>query len=236
MLLSGTERAPALAITFPPPLGLQLSSSWSSTGLTLYTLPDVPLTSLTLTFTGNALGRMFVIECYPNSFAATFTPKTGLAPVQVNEPVTEAGCRPARHAKRGQGPPSASASLSGLASGAPRLSLRVAKGKRAPGIKSLALTLPTGLSFLTGALGSRHTLSLTGAKLASARIRHRALVITFKRSSARSSLSLGGALVVESTSLTHEVRAHHVHTGRITVRVTDGGGRRTTLRLPVRGT
>jgi hypothetical protein len=234
MFLSGTERAPALAIAFPPPLGLQLSSSWTSTGLTLYTLPDLPLTSLTLSFTGNSLGRMFVIQCYPNSFAATFTPKTGLAPVQVNEPLTEAGCRPAHHAKLEQGPPTASATLSGLASGAPRLSLKVAKGKRSPGIRSLTVTLPSGLSFVAGALGSSRALSLSGAKLASARIRQGALVVTFKRSSAKSSLSLGGALVVESSSLIHEVRSHHAHMGRMTVRVTDARGRHTRLKLAVK--
>ncbi len=238
MTLSGTVRAPALQIAFPPPLGLQLASSFSSTSISLAALPDIPMTEMKLTFTGNALGPMFVAQCYPNAFMATMLPWSGNASVQVTDPLVETGC-PASHPPKPRRP-TAQASLSGLASGAPRLLLRAVKGAHAPGIQSLSILPPAGLSFSAHAVARdrrifEQALALHGAQLASARVRGRALEVVFQQPAGHSSLSLRSPLLVRSAATPLDVGSTHMPTGHVTVVITDGGGLQTKLELPLGG-
>lgn len=232
MTLSGIERSPALSVSFPAPLSLQLSTSWSSNAVTIYTMPDLPLTSLTLSFTGNAMGRMFVVQCFANTFGAQFTPKSGAGLVRIDRPIVERGCGPRATAKRGR--PRASGRVRGLAGGTPRLSLEISQGRRAPAVRSVSIRLPRGLSFAAGVAAVRRYLSLSGARVASAGVRHGALVLRFRRPTAEASLAVAHPLVTESGALLHAVSARHFHSGRVTVKVTDAHGQTTRVTFTVK--
>jgi hypothetical protein len=107
--LKGTMRSPALGIRFSAPTNLQLGSSLSTKALVLDALPDIPMSSLTLNFTGNPLGRLFVTECYENAFGATFSPTSGIDSVLFNGALVQKGCtsgaHPAKHKQRHKAKP-----------------------------------------------------------------------------------------------------------------------------------
>lgn len=223
--LSGNVRGPALEIAFPT-LNLQLATVWGSGSIGISLLPDIPMSTFTMTFTGNNMGRMFVIACYPASFGVTFTPRSGNPSVDVTGPVAMTGCaRPARHQRPGK--PQGRAHLSGWSDGAPKLAVTVHKGARAPGIRSVSIAAPSGLHFARAALvarGSGANISVSGAKLAGTRWKAGRLVIRFTRVVSAGSISLGGALLVKSAASRHSP-------GGVSIRVTDGRGRTTQLRL-----
>jgi hypothetical protein len=242
--LSGTQRDPLFAVSFPPPLNLRLASTFNGTAVGLNALPDIPLTSITLNLTGNALGRVFIAQCVPkNALKAVFSPRTGLKNVEVQGNVLETGCTVQTGTSSGSGPakskagkPKASAALSGVAGGASRLSVRASRGSHAPDVASLSITLPHGLSFARAALKHvvRQALALSGATMRSAKIVNGALVVVFKRAVATGSVSLGAPLLVESRTLAAKARTHKVKTLTLGVRVTDSGGTATALKLTVK--
>jgi hypothetical protein len=234
MTLSGTEHKPMLGISFPPPLGMTFSNSVSPVRFDLVSLPDLPLSRLTLNFTGNSLGRLFVSQCFAVTPSVTFTPFSGTTPLEVNALVTQAGCE----SKVTKSNPIAFASMSGLIADTPRLTIDATKGRLSPGIKSLTIKPPVGLSLLASALAghSRQALSMKGAKLASARVRDGALVVTFKRTTAKVKVVLGAPLLVESPALLEQAHAHHARYRHLTVRITDGRGLRTRRPLTAHAT
>lgn len=226
IMFSGTAASPALTITFPPPLGVVLNASVTYTHFNLFNLPDIPFSTLTMTFTGNQMGRMFIASCYPAAFSAILAPWSGSQANATNNIAGVTDCRRVVKSK-----PSAFASMAGLRTDAPKLSVKATRGRYSADIRSLSITPPPGVSFLAGALASGRGLSLSGARLRSARIQGGALVVTFKRSTARTTVKLGGPLLVESASLltrANDGRARFLH---LTVWVTDGDGTRTKRRL-----
>lgn len=227
--LSGSSRSPSLSVTFAAPLGLDLSSGLTSQDLELYTLPDIPLTDLKLDFTGDKGGPMWVAQCYPSLFQTIFTPRSGTTAFAINTAVHETGCQTTQTKSK----PTALASMAGLRADTPRFTVKTAEGRLSPPIKSVSLTLPPGLSLSAAALDhiSKHSLSLSGAKLASAKIRGGALVVTFKHASAKVKVSLGGSLLVESASLHRQALAGHGRYRHVAVVITDAHGQRTKLKL-----
>src|SRR5207302_8161344 len=108
--------------------------------------------------------------------AATCTPPSGIArgafvgqngtSVSVATPLTVAGCPPPP--KHKGAPRLSRVSLAGLASAKPVLSFRVARGTNASRLKSLSVSLPRGLLFLSKRgifVSGSHGLRLSGGKL-----------------------------------------------------------------------
>jgi hypothetical protein len=232
--LTGSNRVPSLSVSFPSPVGLELSSSLTAQDLDLLTLPDIPLTDLKLDFTGDKQGPMWVTQCYPTLFQTIFTPRSGATAFATNTAVNETGCK----ATQTKSKPTALASMSGLRADAPRFTVKATEGRLSPAIKSLSITLPSGLSLSAGALSylSKQSLSLSGAKLGSARIRGGVLVVTLRGASARVKVSLGGPLLLESAALHTQAVAGHGRYRHVAVLITDARGTRTKLKLTAHAT
>jgi hypothetical protein len=247
LTLGGTLSQTTLTMAFPPPYAFALAGAVSLTErtITFSGLPDLPLTGVSLMFTGVAGSRAFTTSCAPGTITATLTPADGSPAHAVSGAITTIGCP----AQRASSKASASGSLSGLASGKPKLRMRAADGSNGPGIASLSIRLPAGLQFDARALaagtacggaasGHRNAagrgrcarrrslkgLSLSGAAIKRARLVHGALVITLSGHAARVSLTARGPLIAESRAL--ESRAKRHRTGRlvVSVRITDANG------------
>jgi hypothetical protein len=232
MTLGGTPTAPTLTITFLEPTPLVLSGTLVAANgqLTLSNLPDIPVTDFTLRFTGTAaVGPVLaahIANCQLASFHATLFPTSGVQAAGVNATAIYKGCPPHRH--RGINRPTASASLSGVAAGHPRLSVRVTRGAQAPPIRQVWIRLPAGLHFTRSAL---RTGSSPGPGIARERIIHGRLLAVFRHSVASGTVRLGGPLLAESAALRRRVRAGSALPLKFVVGVLDTIGDRPTVGL-----
>jgi len=133
-----------------------------------------------------------------------------------------------------RGRPSVShAALSGLAGRRPRLSLALVAGLAAPGLASVSISAPRGVSFLA----RRGQVTVRGARGARLRVRVRVsggrIQITLLKPQTQISLVIASGAVASSPSLSTRARRHRV---RLTFQLvaTDGSGARTTLKLPIK--
>lgn len=238
--ISGT-----LTMSFPPPFEFAVAGpiDIAEKMLSFSGLPDIPLSTLNFTFTGIPAGPAFTTECEPGTIPATVLSQDGNPASKISGPVTNVNCPPPG-AK-----PKVSGSLRGLASGRPELSVRTSRGSGAPDIASLSVSLPSGLSFGARALGTHRSckrvngnkkcttsaalkgLSLSGAKLAHARIQGGALVVTFAHPTASASLVARGPLLLESKALERKAKRHKTKGLAAHVRVTDAKGTATVVQV-----
>ncbi len=186
-------------------------------------MPDIPLTTLTLAFTGSSQGAPFTTSCAPGTILTRFTPQNGNATNVATTPITNVGCPPPR--------PRASASLTGLASGSPRLRLRVVHAAGSSDMSSVSIALPGGLTFQRRVLAGRPVagFSLFGAHLGSARLRGGKLVVTFRRGTAAATIVLRPPLIRESQALQQRARRGRGVRHRAIVRIIDALGKATQL-------
>ena len=138
----------SVTMSFPPPYQFSATGPLNATEHTIsfFGIPDIPMSTLTFTFTGTPAGRAFTTACQPGTITASLVPQDGNPPVKVTGPVTNVNCSNAG------GRATASGSLTGLASGKPTLKLRASRASGGPGIASLSIGLPAGLSFNRKAL------------------------------------------------------------------------------------
>ena len=237
--LSAPVNGVVLTMSFPAPYAFSLVApvDFSERTITFSGMPDIPLSALSLTFTGPPSGPAFATSCKPGTIAATLTPQDGNPVSKLSAALTNIGCP----APQPIGKPSASGSLSGLAAGRPRLQLHAARGSNAPNIASVAIALPTNLSFRRSALirhrvcrGARcrtalsiRGLSLSGAHLAVAGIHGGELVITFRNPAARVSLTADGPLLAEKPGIDARQQSGGGLVARL--QITDTSGRGTVL-------
>ena len=148
--LSGTATTPVIAITFPAPFALTINGTvdLATNSVTFSNVPDVPLTSLTLTVTGpNGKKAFNVASCSPNNVTGSFTGQGGQTATST-APIKFVNCA---------SKPTASGSLSGLAAGNPKLRFKATHGKGAANIASVAVGLPSGLKFSRSAFVTHKT-------------------------------------------------------------------------------
>ena len=233
LTLSGTLRAPTLGIDFPPPVNISLETIFSATELSLHSIPDIPMTSFEIDFTGNSFGAVWIGLCYKALFEAKFDPWSGGAVGIQKGEVGVGNCVSSKPSDPAITKPKASASLSGISAGAAILSIEAAKGHNAPGIASLAVSLPHGLSFNDSTPLTRPVLSLTGARLASAHLHRGVLVITFRGAAARSALALRAPLLVASSALAQRSISRAARSSHLIVQVKDSRGHVTKLTVPL---
>jgi hypothetical protein len=232
-----------LTMSFPPPYSFSLTApvDFSEHTIKFSEMPDIPLTTLSLTFTGPPSGRAFATSCQPGTIAATLTPQDGNPVSKLTGAVTNIGCPPPRPPRIGK--PSAAGSLTGLASGRPTLRLRASHGTNAPNIASLAIALPAGLRFNPAALETRHVcsatscatrqsvkgLSLAGSAIQSAQIRAGKLFIAFTRAAPNVWLAARGPLLAQRRQLKVRARQQRGQALVASLRITDAGGRATVV-------
>jgi hypothetical protein len=236
----------SLTMSFPPPFEFSVAGpiDIAEKMLSFSGMPDLPLSTLTFTFTGIPAGPAFTTECEPGTIAATVLSQDGNPATKISGPVTNVNCPPP------SARPKASGSLSGLASGRPVLHVSASRGSGAPNIASLSITLPGGLSFGHHAIATRRSckrvhghnrcttgysvkgFSLSGAALASARMQGGALLLKFAHAVAKVSLVARGPLLVESKTLQRKAKRHQAKGVAARVRITDAAGAGTTVSVP----
>ena len=246
--LSAPLTGVVLTMSFPPPYSFSLTApvDFSEHTIKFSGMPDVPLTALSLTFSGPPSGPAFATSCQPGTIAATLTPQDGNPVSKLTGAVTNIGCPPRRVGK-----PSVAGSLTGLASGRPTLRLRATRGANAPNIASMSIAMPAGLKFNAAALGTRRAcgatscaktqsvkglsvkgLSLAGAAIQSAQIRGGKLLIAFTRAAPKVWLAARGPLLAQRRALRVGARQQRAGALVARLRITDAGGRGTVVSVP----
>jgi hypothetical protein len=228
----------SLTMSFPPPYQFSATGPINTTERTisLFGIPDIPMSTLTFTFTGTPAGPAFTTACEAGPITASLVPQDGNPPVKATGPVTNVNCSKVSSGAKA----TVSGSFSGLASGKPTLKLRASGASGGPGIASLSIGLPTGLSFNRKALVRRRDckaksrkcttsvsasgLSMSGAGLKSERIQGGGLLLTFARAASRASLLARGPLLVESKALRRGARQHPAKALSARVHLTEAGG------------
>jgi hypothetical protein len=236
----------SLTMSFPPPFEFSVAGpiDIAEKMLSFSGLPDLPLSTLTFTFTGIPAGPAFTTECEPGTIAATVLSQDGNPAARISGPVTNVGCPPP------SARPKVSGSLGGLAAGKPVLHVSATRGSGAANIASLQVSLPGGLSFSRHAIATHRSckrahghnkcttaysvkgFSLHGAGLASARLQGSALLVTFSHAVASASLTARGPLLAESRALRQKAKRHQTKGVAASVRVTDAKGTGTTVSVP----
>jgi hypothetical protein len=240
--LSAPITGVSMTLSFPPPYHFSVTApvDFTEHTITFSGMPDIPMSSLDLKFTGPSSGAAFATSCASGAMAATLTPQDGNPASRVLAPVDNVGCPPPR-----TGRAHASGSLYGLASGKPTLRLRAVHGYNAPGISSLTLALPRGLRFEGSALRRRRVcnagtcrtqpsvkgLSIGGAQLAAARLQAGALVLTFAGAVPSVSMSARRPLLRETPSLRFKAMDQRATSLGARVRIIDARGTSTLVRV-----
>lgn len=118
-------------------------------------------------------------------------------------------------------PPTVShVSITGVAKHKPKLSFTVAAAQGAPGVTSVAVQLPKGLTFSH----SKHALRKGAkAKAAKVTVRHGRLTVTFTRSTSKATVTVGRPALSASRSLTARAKRHKAGKGTVAFTVTVQG-------------
>jgi hypothetical protein len=236
----------SVTMSFPPPYQFSATGpiNTAERTISLFGIPDIPMSTLTFTFTGTPAGPAFTTACEAGSITASLVPQNGGPPAKVTGPVTNVNCS---HASGGA-KATLRGSLGGLASGKPTLKLRASRASGGPGIASLSIRLPAGLSFDRKALVARRAckgkshkcttgvfargLSMSGAGFNSAHIQGGGLLLRFARPASSASLLARGPLLVESTALRRRARQHPAKALSVRVHLTEAGGNSTDVSVP----
>ena len=235
---SASRSAPitgALTMSFPPPFQYSVEGpiNLAEHTITFLSLPDIPSTAMTLTFTGTTTGPAFVTNCESGSITATATPQDGAATVKLRGTSTTSGCPPPSSR------PTAGGSLGGLAAGNPKLHVTVSRRGSGSPLTSVSVALPGGLSFKSHALTSacrrgRHGcgLSVSGASVKSERVSGGKLVLSLAAGASHVSLTASSPLLNESKALHAKARRHRAGHPLATVTIADESGLATAVRVP----
>lgn len=227
--------APKLVVYLNGPINVRLNGAITlgalGTETTFQGIPDVPLTRFKLDFAGGPNGLVGTNEDLCKNAAAIqgeFTAHSG-ATETVKVTPTVKGCPKAKPPPPGARPVG-SASLSGLAGKSSTLKAGAKRGSGGKRLRALSVSLPGGLSFDRGTL----SVGLKASKGVAASLSgRRTLRLRTKSTAGLASIAASvrkGALKVSST-LRRRVGKHPKVT--IVLRVTEVGGRVTTLRKRV---
>jgi hypothetical protein len=230
-----------LTLVFPPPFPLTLVGKVDlvNVAATFSGLPDIPLTNLGVTLNGGPNG-LFASLCAPSSgtSTATLTDQNGDKTATDPAAFTVSGC-PAKsggggNSKPGGGsnkvgkPKVAGATLTGLSTGKPKLSFTATAGKHAPKLRSVTISIPKGLTAVTKRVHGKPKVAaeLNGAKLKSAKLSGRKLVITASKPARKLSITLA---LKESASFRAKAKAKKLKGLKLGVVVRNAKGKKTTL-------
>jgi hypothetical protein len=235
-----------LTLVFPPPFPLTLVGKIDlvNVAATFTGLPDIPLTSLGVTLDGGPNG-LFTSLCAPRSgtSTATLTDQNGDKTATDPAPFTVSGC-PGKQSGSGGGtsgggsragkPKVAGATLAGLGTGKPTLSFTATAGKQATKLRSLTVSLPKGLTVVAKRVHGKQMVAvgLKGAKLKSAKLAGRRLVITATKPARKLTVTL--TALKESASLKAKAKAGKLKGLKLGVVVRNAKGKTTAASAAVR--
>lgn len=219
--LTGSLLSPQLTLDFPQ-INLELNGavSLSTESVTFDNVPDIPLTALVVTLSGGS-HAVFETGCSPASATATatFTDQNGDKTVTDHAPFTITGCQaPPPPPKKVVGKPRViGRALLAIASGHPRLFLRLVAGKNAPKISSVTIHLAKGMRFLKARL--RKGVTVAGAKIKAKRLFRGGLVIVLRKPVGRLVIRVKGGTIAVTRFLRLRAKHHRIKVLRITLLV-----------------
>jgi hypothetical protein len=193
--------------------------------------PLSPNTTYRVALTAGAVTDLQAANTYPVpagyswcfSTGPTYTPSADCA-----APATGAG--PAHH----EGAPTLSGTSLSIAHRRPKLTLSLNAGNNAPAIKTVAISLPRGLSFATKAKALRKGVTLDGSGagrlLFTAKRGRGGLTLSVNRPARNLQLTIDGPAIQLSSALARKVKRHAVRALKLVVKVTDAAGIATTFR------
>jgi uncharacterized membrane protein YgcG len=229
--LTGSLTGLSLTLVFPAPFPLTLVGSVNlKTNVTSFTgLPDIPLTSLAVSLDGGPAG-LFDTNCQvpSNTSTATVTDQNGDKTAMQAAKFTISGCPSSSSTgtsggSGGSGSSGASGGssssrgatvtahvtttdLRGLKRGHPTLRFSLSASRKSK-LRSVILTLPRGLSFVTHKVHKRlevRGLSLKGAAVKSERLRRGVLTITLAKAVRHVIVTVSSSGLKESKALRHK--------------------------------
>jgi hypothetical protein len=259
--LTGSSSGLALTLVFPSPFPLTLTGSVDlvKNAATFTGLPDIPLTDLGVSLDGGPEG-LFLSTCQTpaGTATATLSDQNGDKTVRAPGRFVVSGCQPGgsggvnggggspatgggRSGSTAAGVTAGGATFSrggftGLRTGRPVLSFRLAVAKRAAPLDALTVELPRGLRFIGHHAGGKIRIAgvtVGGARIASLSISHGHLVIDLRRAVRRLTVRITSAALVESTALRNQVRARRLKRLPMTVVAHNRSGHRSTIGVEI---
>jgi hypothetical protein len=240
-----------LTLVFPPPFPLTLVGKVDlvNVAATFSGLPDIPLTNLGVTLNGGPNG-LFASLCAPSSgtSTATLTDQNGDKTASDPAAFTVSGCPAGKSggggSKHGGGgkhgggtstgskPKVGAATLAGLTTGKPKLSFTATAGKHAPKLRSVTISIPKGLTVVAKRVHGKRIVAvgLKGAKLKSAMLSGRKLVITASKPARKLSVTFAPK---ESASFRAKAKAKQLKGLKLSVVVRNAKGKKTTASTAV---
>ena len=203
------------------PASLQVSGSDSGAATLTYTASGLP-TGLAISPSGLISGRA--------AAAGTFT-----VTLSASDPFTNAGSTQFSWRVVAPGAPASShVSLSNLAKRKAKLTFTVAAGSFAPALRSVAVSLPSGLSFAKQSTSlSKGIVVKAAGKRAKfrARVSRGALTLTFNGALQSATITIGSPAIVVSSQLASKVHRRKVK--RLTVLIKTVDASNTVTRIPL---
>ncbi len=229
--LTGALTSPVLTVVFPPPFPIVLNGAINITNnsVSFTNVPDIPLTSLTVSLDGGT-DALFQTTCKPSTGTASaqFVDQNGDKTIMDTAPLAISGCAAAA------GKPTVkSAKLSGLSSGKPKLSFGVHAGSNgAPKVSSVTVKLPSGVSFVKSKV--KKGVSVKGAKIKKVSVSGGKLTITLKSAETSFSVKVSSKALKESKSLEKKVKKHKVKKEKLSFSIKDAKGTKTSVTVKVK--
>ena len=242
--VGGTTAAPTVTVTFPAPYPISLKGTISlppsPVALTFTSIPDLPLTSLALEIGGSAPTDLFTTACAASNLTAKLTPWDGAAQQSISKSITLGGtCPPPGSQKK---PTASGASLAGLVKDKPKLVFTANEGKGAKRIKTIAVSLPKGLTFSSKKkslkkgiiVGNTHgkNLKFTGG------VKRGVLTITLSATAPKAKITLESPAISDSKklakSVAKELKKRKVSKLKFPLKVTDSSRKTTKITLEVK--
>ncbi len=260
--LTGSASGLALTLVFPSPFPLTLTGAVDlvNNAATFTGLPDIPLTDLVVSLDGGAQG-LFLSTCRtPTGTAtATLTDQNGDRTARLPSRFTVAGCQSGGGGGATGGGGSASRAagardgstrrgvtvagtnfsrgrFSGLRSGHPVLSFRLAAARHGAGLAGVTIVLPSGLRFVHRRLHGRPAVAgvaVSGARIASLGLSHGHLIIKLRHAVGRLTVRIGPAGLAEAPGLRRRAGDRRLTRLPLTVAVQSASGKRTTIPVEI---
>ena len=223
--LTGSAAAPALTITFPGLATFSGAINLGNNSVTFGSVPDVPLTNLTVDITGGP-NALFMSTCSQptGTLTGNFVGQNG-AKATSSSTVTVSGCSTPTGGGKTVKPSLTGLKASGFAIDKPKLMFTIKAGSAK--VKGFTVALPKGVTFIKK--GLKQGVILSGAKIKSEKLVKGKLVVTLKSAATRIKVTLNNKALNESVSLALKIAQKKVKslTGKVTV--TDTTGKNTTL-------
>jgi hypothetical protein len=231
--LTGQPVAPTMTLRFPPPAAMTLVGTidLASHAVKFPTIPDVPVTQLTVSLLGGPKALLTgSCQSPTGTLDGAFTGQNGKS-ATASKSVTLGGCSGVTvvtgsgggsgwgggagsggtggtgGSKPGAKSPRLRVShfrVSGLARGKPTISFTLTRGKNTPKITSLAITLPAGLAFV----GRRLRAGIHIGPAHTLRLRQGSLMVTLKRAVHSVTVRMGVPALSESGQLKRHPQRH----------------------------